>query len=153
MTVTMTPREIADAKKRTCSRCSRGQHELCTLAMCAHYLCTTDEDELSPVDPPVPAAPAPARVLLLVWEDPPPKRGSGGTKKIRPSAGQAALLREHPGRFARIDTFAGRGSAQSNASKLNRGSLATPPGRWEFQGGSLPQGGSGLWCRFLGEAE
>lgn len=147
----MTPREIADAKKRTCSRCSQGHHELCRLAMCAHYLCVADEAE-QPIAPAAPAAPQRlTTAALLEWGDPPPKRGAGGKVLIRPSVEQAELLRLNPTRYARIAVFAGKSSATSLAGKLNKKKLATPPGRWEYDGATLPEGGSGLWCRFLGD--
>jgi hypothetical protein len=49
----LSARDRADLRKRTCSRCLAGHHELCTTpATCKHYLCVaTDEDDVAPFDP------------------------------------------------------------------------------------------------------
>lgn len=96
-TETLSPREVAELRKRTCSRCARGHHELCTAPKtCAHYLCDLDElldqapelvphpEEEKPDPPPRPTTNRPNPVVPERSDPPPTKARSPKTSSTDP---------------------------------------------------------------------
>jgi hypothetical protein len=62
----------------------------------------------------------------------------------------------HPGKWVRIATYPGRGSADSVASALRtfKRTKRRPPGRFEFKSGAVADSDQyGVWVRYLPEPE
>lgn len=169
MTATLTPREVADLRKRTCSRCLRGHHELCTTpATCAHHLCdddgALDNDDGNPIkrspsalhSPTPPPTPQPHEepampaepTTTLVWEEP-PTRGRRPIEKLLDADGTLDQLRANPQRWARISRYDSNSGANAAAKKL-RGALG---GEFEWSAARDPDAekGSVLHGRYVGE--
>lgn len=109
-----------------CSRCSRGQHDLCTAEdACGCQTC----------NPPV-----------VVWEEPPPKKRPG----VSPITDeQIEELRSHPKRWARIRTYETKTGAGSVVGNYKRGTSSLPAGL-ELEGRRTDDGRSVLYGRWVG---
>lgn len=81
----------------------------------------------------------------LVWEEPPPSAHGGRRNVVERLAPRLAELEDNPGRWARLDSFAGPSSANTAAGKLRKAKGKD----WEFK--SAREGdGSKLYGRYVG---
>lgn len=176
----LTPREQAQARKETCSRCLNGHHELCTLKQkCRHYFCDDEEFQQRLVEvratperdlvrrespiPPMPPGDLPVTVPLvpdppsgvLIWEDPP----LHFRRQMRINPLQVQALKERPGEWARVKTFKNRSGATSAASSCRKNGDAGS-GEWEFLGCTIEPVDTGqyvhtggLYARYVGPGE
>lgn len=60
--------------------------------------------------------------VVLSWEEPPKRPGSGHGRRLSPELINAAeVLKEHPGRSARIAEYQNSSSASALAGRINKG--------------------------------
>lgn len=114
---------------KVCSHCLRLQHDHCTVGeACGCEVC----------NPP-----------LVVWEDPPPRAGSGAVSPVPPAALEE--LRAHPKRWARVKEYPSSSGANTYAANVTKGKVrALPPDEWEAVARREGKG-SILYLRFKGE--
>lgn len=95
------------------------------------------------------------RRLEIFWEDPPPSV----KPKPRRLEWESILgrLTAHPGKWARIRTYAGKSGAASDRYRLMKGEIKhlVPKGTWEFESRQILKEdgtvGSALYCRYMGK--
>lgn len=84
----------------------------------------------------------------LLWSDP-PKRGGNRSRWI-PDEDLRAVLKESPGKWARVFVWGGVSSATTNARKIRTNQIAElPSDQWEASSGGVGDG-SALWLRYIG---
>lgn len=140
----VTAAPVASRTKRVCSPCLRGAHARCIASSCECLTCYPPDG----AEPASPAAPETASVV--VWEDPP--RSRFGRARLEEEIGEAVLeqLRAHPGKWAKVRTWAVKSSASTAASRIRKGEApGLPAVEWEAVGRSVP-GGSALYLRYRG---
>lgn len=81
----------------------------------------------------------------LEWSDPPARHVGIWFDLLAP-------LVEQPRRWALVRVFELPGTAHSTARDLRRRRVNYQPGAWEFRTRRKPNGGTGLWARYLGPA-
>lgn len=57
-------------------------------------------------------------------------------------------LTAHPGRWARVALYPAPYTAAGMAGRLRAGTVAAPPGIWQFEGRHSDDGTSGLWAHY-----
>ncbi|MDQ6726563.1 MAG: WhiB family transcriptional regulator [Actinomycetota bacterium] len=75
------------------------------------------------------------------------------SKRRRPRRGGVLYrtleeLTAHPGRWARVAIYPGPYTAAGMAGRLRAGTVAAPPGIWQFEGRHSDDGTSGLWAHY-----
>lgn len=81
----------------------------------------------------------------LVWEEPPAGARGGRRNVVDRLAPQLGELEQHPGRWARLERFVGRSSANTAAGRLRKAKGS----EWEFKA-ARDGDGSKLYGRYVG---
>jgi hypothetical protein len=86
----------------------------------------------------------------IVWEEPP--RNGADDRRMTFWRDVATKLREHPKRWARVQTYPTRAGAASKVTRINSGNMrGLGEGRWEAKHRGSDAEGWSLYLRFLGE--
>lgn len=92
----------------------------------------------------------------IVWEDPGPDRRTLHVSRGSQWDDVLARLREHPGQWARIATYAQQGNAARLAYRIRRGEIASARPTGSFESTSRGRGDGdafAVYARYVGTAE